>query len=448
MCLTTDQLRAWGTTLAALTALAGAQEPNARPELQETLLGHWRWVRFDADDGLPDGHFDLLVESRGGVPWASTPLGVALRRLPLAHGFEVPRPLLRSPAFVVPLVLLASLALGLGLLLALRKQREGDALRESEARFRQLTENMSEVFWLVDWLRQKLLYISPSYDIVWGRSSRELLAGSVHWQSGIHAEDRERVVRRFMQLAPRGQFDEEYRIVRADGELRWLRDRAYPIQNAQGQVHRIAGRTQDITERKQAATRQELLTRELDHRVKNTLAGVLALTEQTAQLTTEPDEFRRSIAGRIRAMARAHEALAAGRWAGVPLDVLVDGIVRPYAARPGQVRADGPATVLPPHMSTPICMALHELTTNAVKHGALSEPQGHVEITWRTLDGELELTWRERGGPSCADAPRRNGLGLSLVHGVAEHELQGSATIEFAAAGLIARLCAPLTSDS
>lgn len=132
-----------------------------------------------------------------------------------------------------------------------RKQAEA-ALRESEERFRQLAENIHDVFWLTDPAKNQMLYVSPAYEAIWGRSCAELYASPRLWLDAIYPEDRARVLQAAETKQVLGTYDEEYRVVRPDGALRWIRDRAFPVQNAAGEVDRIAGVARDITERKQA----------------------------------------------------------------------------------------------------------------------------------------------------------------------------------------------------
>ena len=131
-----------------------------------------------------------------------------------------------------------------------RKQAEA-ALKESEERFRQLAENIESVFWMVDVQPQEIIYISPGYEKIWGRSSADLYAYGRFFAESIHPEDRTRVIATFTKHTV-SENDIEYRIVRPDGEIRWIRDRAFPIRNQAGQVYRVVGIAEDISARKQA----------------------------------------------------------------------------------------------------------------------------------------------------------------------------------------------------
>ncbi len=125
------------------------------------------------------------------------------------------------------------------------------SLRESEQRFRQLAENINEVFWLTDHAKEQFLYVSPAFEKIWGRGCQELYETPEIWLEAVHPDDRERVAAATATQA-QGEYDEVYRIVRPDGSLRWIRDRAFPVANRLGLRYRVVGTAQDITERKLA----------------------------------------------------------------------------------------------------------------------------------------------------------------------------------------------------
>jgi PAS domain S-box-containing protein len=141
------------------------------------------------------------------------------------------------------------------------------ALRESEARFRQFAEHLDDVFWVMEMPEQRVVYVSPAFERLWGLSPDAVYASHGAWVASIFPEDRPRVAKAFLQKAHTGQYDEEYRIVRPDGVVRWIRDRCFPIKDESGRVRSVAGITDDITERRQAAAeREELLVREREAR--------------------------------------------------------------------------------------------------------------------------------------------------------------------------------------
>jgi PAS domain S-box-containing protein len=129
-------------------------------------------------------------------------------------------------------------------------QKRDEEMRASEQRFRQLAESIGAVFWMTDTTKSQMIYVSLGYEKIWGRTCASLYASSREWFDAIHPEDRDRVLEAVLAKQKRGDYDEEYRIVRPDGSIRWIRDRAFPVRNEAGQVYRIAGIAEDITERK------------------------------------------------------------------------------------------------------------------------------------------------------------------------------------------------------
>jgi len=130
-------------------------------------------------------------------------------------------------------------------------QQQDQALRASEQRFRQVTESIREVFWMTNLDKTQMLYISPGYEQIWGRSCSSLYVRPRDWLDAIHPEDRERVLQAALSKQASGEYDEEYRILQPGGPIRWIRDRAFPVRDESGQVFRIAGIAEDVTERKQ-----------------------------------------------------------------------------------------------------------------------------------------------------------------------------------------------------
>ncbi len=137
-------------------------------------------------------------------------------------------------------------------------------LRASEQRFKQMAENIREVFWMTDPGKNQMLYISPGYELIWGRTCASLYRSPRDWLEAIHAEDRPRIQEAALVKQATGEYDEEYRILRPDGTMRWIRDRAFPVRDEHGKIFRIAGIADDITERKVAET----AIRERDQRLR------------------------------------------------------------------------------------------------------------------------------------------------------------------------------------
>ena len=166
------------------------------------------------------------------------------------------------------------------------RKRAEEALRDSEARFRQVTEHIKEVFWLSDPEKNRILYVSSAYEEIWGRTCESLYDSPRSWLDAIHADDRSRVLHAALTQQIAGRYDEEYRIVRPDGSVRWIRDRAFPIRDASNRVYRIAGLAEDITERKEA---EEALVKQA-HILESMAEGVSLSDEEGFICYTNPAE--------------------------------------------------------------------------------------------------------------------------------------------------------------
>lgn len=210
----------------------------------------------------------------------------------------------------------------------------------------------------------------------------------------------------------------------------------------------VRGSITDITERKEVERRQIFMIDELDHRVKNNLAAVLALTAQTVASSDSLDEFANVFTGRIEALARTHDVLAASKWKGVRIRDILRLILSPSLLKSSNnINYQGEHIILSARASGPVTMTLHELMTNSLKHGSLSVPTGRLNVDWYIdADRRLQVTWTESDGPR-VEEPMHIGLGLKLIRGFIEHELAGKTTIRFDPQGLICQLSIPLTEQ-
>lgn len=191
-------------------------------------------------------------------------------------------------------------------------------------------------------------------------------------------------------------------------------------------------------ERDRAEQCRAMIVNELDHRVKNNLAAVLSLSEMTLVSADSLERFGETFTGRLLAMARTHEALAGHDWEAVDVGSMLRAVVEPYTdVEKSRITLDGPAATLPGHIATPLGLAVHELATNAGKHGSLSVPGGTVRIGWSAPEANvLEFEWREQGGPAI-DGPCEPGVGLNLISGLIRHEIGGTVAFESDSAGMV-----------
>jgi two-component sensor histidine kinase len=194
----------------------------------------------------------------------------------------------------------------------------------------------------------------------------------------------------------------------------------------------------------QASIRNSL-TRELNHRVKNTLANVLSIVALTRRRTDNIDEFVNGLIGRIRALSATHDLLTQSEWGTTPIRAVIAAELAPYAQdRDLAVTMRGPHVELAPNDALSLGLAIHELATNASKYGALSVPGGLVDITWEMLTNKLaRIEWREQGGPPVA-AQRRRGFGTELIEKIVAHELRNPVDLRFDGDGVRCTLIVPV----
>ncbi len=241
-----------------------------------------------------------------------------------------------------------------------------------------------------------------------------------------------------------GRYDVEYRVRQLDDSWRWLS--AWGLVEFEGQgTNRkpvaIAGASRDLSERKQAEELHRLLGNELNHRVKNTLATVQSIVNQTLRGAVDTEAARTTLNARIVALAGAHDLLTDRSWAGADLADLAARAVAPFVS--GQIALVGPSVDVPPGQALALSLALHELATNAAKYGALSRPEGRVELRWQVQAGRLNLSWRESGGPPVVP-PTRQGFGSRLIEHALSRDLDGKTRLEFDPGGVRCSIMAVL----
>lgn len=186
-----------------------------------------------------------------------------------------------------------------------------------------------------------------------------------------------------------------------------------------------------------------MLLHELNHRVKNTLTVVQGLAHQTFKSSAVPPELLRSFEGRLGALAAAHNLLMKQTWEATPIVDAAEAALRPFQTANQPISLDGPGLLLKPSTTVTLTLALHELATNAAKYGALSEGGGTIEVRWTAEADTLTLVWRENGGPPVVQ-PAGSGFGTRLLQRAVASDLGGTVAINFAPAGLVCTIVAPL----
>lgn len=329
---------------------------------------------------------------------------------------------------------------------AAEKAKSDALVAESEKRLRRASEAA----------RFGVHELNPGSGVaVWSDQMNCILGTSPHAVAGlatffrsVHPSDRTRVREEVENVQRRvGPYELTMKIVRPGGEIRWVVDKGEavgPIDPATGLVSRVTGTLVDATDRKRAEERNDLLVREVSHRSKNLMSVILALARRTdaASVPGYIDRF----ASRLRALASNQDLLVGNNWQGISLAELVKGQLSPFGDFWGnRLRVDGPDIAVTPDAAQAIGMALHELATNAVKYGALSNDAGVVRVSWRVADDRLEIEWVETGGPP-VETPTKNGFGTTIMTSLAQMALGGEAALSFCPGGLVWSLRCPAKS--
>ena len=329
-------------------------------------------------------------------------------------------------------------------------------LAQEKARLERLMISAPNVIFINDLRRGRNAYINPQVFDALGYAPSELMGRPLKALGDlVHPEDRARVAEFDAQVRRMadGEVKEiEYRIRHADGSHRWFQFRETPFQrDGAGKVTQILGTALDIGARKQADERQQMLIRELHHRVKNILATVQAIASATGRSSRSFEVFREDFSERLVSLGRTHSLLTREAWAGADLRDILGSELAPYMdAGGGRVTIEGPSIIIPRDMTVSVGMAIHELTTNAVKYGALSVPEGRVHVAIDT-DGavpepRMTLVWRESGGPEVVP-PQRSGFGSLLLNRLLASQLGGEVAIDYRPEGVLARMNVVLRKD-
>jgi PAS domain S-box-containing protein len=290
---------------------------------------------------------------------------------------------------------------------------------------------------------------SDGYAVIHGLPEGTSHTTRSKWKVGVHPDDLGRVdeLRDRAFREQRGEYGFEYRrVVRSTGEVRWIEARCFASYGSDGRPQRVVGVDIDVTARRRAEEHQRILIAELDHRVKNVLACVAAVAQQSRECSRSADEFLKVLNGRIDSLANAHALLSRSRWEGVGLGELVRSELARCVSN-GNHLIEGPDIVLAAEATQPLAMVLHELTTNATKYGALSSRDGRVSVYWERQSGcnshdHLALEWRETGGPPIV-VPGPSGYGSSVIRDLIPYELGGSVDYVLAPEGVSCRVEIP-----
>ncbi|MGO4523237.1 HWE histidine kinase domain-containing protein [Microvirga sp. 2MCAF35] len=312
---------------------------------------------------------------------------------------------------------------------------------------------------LWEWIAETgMIYWSDRQREIFGISAEEPLTHEL-WVSSLHPDDRDWVVAKVSSLtdpASMGKLQIEYRIVRPDGDLRWISSRGrmlYETVNGRLQAARLLGTILDITERRTNEEARRLLAKELDHRVKNLFAMANAMVSMTARTAASPEEMATALHGRLQALARAHELIRPALAEEHPhegettIAAIIETILAPHRdlSLPGRILMECAPITVGARSATSLTLVLHELATNASKYGALSVSDGYLIIAcWQEGDTTF-LVWQEKGGPCIEGPPASKGFGSQLARKSVTDQLEGEISYDWQREGLRVELHIPIT---
>ena len=260
----------------------------------------------------------------------------------------------------------------------------------------------------------------------------------------VHPEDREKMreARRLMDQGLRPAERDEYRLLRPDGKMLWLEN--YRASDPTNEKFFI-GITQDITQRKNAEERVELVLKELAHRIKNQYAVIIKIAKDTYQQAATAKDFNEAFQSRMLGLARSNDLLLRGGGREVDLRTLLLSQVEIFGDS-GRIELSGPPIAVSADAAQYLAMAFHELSTNALKHGAFSVETGRVDVTWtisEDLPASFKIIWQERGGPA-PKSKSKSGFGKLVLERLMPAAVEGTAEIEIEPDGITWTLSAPL----
>lgn len=326
-----------------------------------------------------------------------------------------------------------------------------NALRESDLRFQTLADAFPHMVWST---------LPDGYHDYYNRRWYEFTGvpdGSTDgdaWSGMFHPEDRDIAWAYWRRSLQTGEpYQIEYRLRHRSGEFRWVLGRAMPMRDAEGAIIRWMGTCTDIHEQKAQAEHNEILGRELSHRIKNIFAVIGGLIGLSARRNPDHREFAAGLQARIAALGRAHEVVRPHSERSRPLveaeslQAVARDILSPYPAmEEGRIVISGADTRIDDRGATPVALLIHELATNALKYGSLSVDEGTVELAIACEGGWVSMVWTERRGPPIALAPREEGFGSRLIEMSVVSQLGGTLERNWHAEGMVAQARIPAAS--
>ncbi|CCM78262.1 PAS domain S-box protein [Rhizobium mesoamericanum] len=312
---------------------------------------------------------------------------------------------------------------------AVERARAEAALRVSEERFQQFANASAAALWMRNAETLNMEFVSPAIATIYGTAPDTFIGDIRRWAAMIVPEDRDTAMNHINQARNGEPAVHEFRIRRNDGSFRWIRDTDFPLCDEKGNVERIGGIAEDVTETKMAVEHQGVLLAELQHRVRNIMAIIRSTVVRSADGAGDVENYKVSLAGRLLALARVQTLLTRQANAGGSLRGILESEIGAQAHSENQYELTGPDLMLSPKAVEVLTLAFHELATNALKYGALSVNGGKVSVTWTLFEKRekpwLAIDWVEEGAPFRPPSTRR-GFGSELIEAKIPYELRGT----------------------
>lgn len=336
---------------------------------------------------------------------------------------------------------------------SVRLERLAEALRESEERLRLIVENARDhAIFIID-AEGRVIDWREGAETVFGYSAAEIVGedGDILYTPEDRAQavpEKERATARVEGKAPNVRWH-----LRKDGGRVFIEGVATALRDADGALTGFLKIGQDVTERHAAEQRQKTLMAELQHRVRNTLAVVRSIVRRTAENSDDLQEMVDHLQGRIDAFARVQAVVTRDLDAGVDLTALIADELLAHSIHEGKrLKIEGPDLCLLAKPAEAMSLAIHELTTNSVKYGALGTSDGEVRVSWTKRRGEggetLHFTWAEQGRDRTLVVAQRTGFGFELLQRTLPYELDAETEIRFEREGMRFTLRMPLPGKS
>jgi PAS domain S-box-containing protein len=332
------------------------------------------------------------------------------------------------------------------------QHKANEYMRENEERFRLLATSIPQLVFRGrhDGFRT---WGSPQWIDFTGLSFDDSIGFG--WMDAVHPDDRQETQKAWQIAMEKGEYYVEHRVRRQqDGEYFWHQTRAKPLEGDDPASHEWVGTMTDIHELRGLKDQQQMLMAELQHRTRNLLAVVQSIANQMARKSDSVQVFRTEFESRLRALSRVQGLISDVDHHGIDLHRLIKAELKAHgdgAVDSGKVVVEGPSAELPPSSAQALALAIHELATNAVKYGALAQPDGTLRIAWQLksegTEKRLALEWHEAGVAMPTSKPARKGYGSELIEKALPYQLKAETSLEYGPDGVRCSITVPVQAS-